>query len=679
MKESLLSMFVVLTLTLMMVQAANSQSSLFTYQGNLKTGGTAANGTFDFVFSLYASSSGGSPLNSIQANGVIVTDGVFTVGLSFSNGFPGADRFLEIDVRPAGGGAFTKLSPRTKFDSAPYAIKSLSADNALQLGGVAANQFASSPTGSDGFIRNTPSLQGSANFTIGGTGTAFILNAIDQYNIGGVRVFATPSLNTFAGRLAGNNTSGDSNSFFGNFAGGLNTSGEANSFFGRFAGANNSTGSRNSYFGHAAGSAINGGDDNAFFGAVGGGPGQFTVNRITLLGVGSATTANRSNSAAIGFRAFVSQDNSLVLGSINGVNSATADTNVGIGTSAPTSKLEVMNGEIRSTGPNGGLLAAYNPNNQSARVTLDWFNDGTNDFPRLRYGGSGAGSASGFLIQGSGDTTKLAVLQSGNVGIGTANPIGRLSVHGSGVVTAPGSARFDLINTASNKGVIQHVTDTGNFELKTTTGAPGLFVDSNGRVGIRSTDTTNDDFVVVGSSRIGGTLTVTNVLSATALGVSGSATLGATRVDTLVIDNMNAGATADVMCHAFVIGGGRRLGNCGSSIRFKTNVNPLGSGLDLVSRLRPVTFNWKESGKLDLGFIAEEVAEVEPLLATYNDDGRIQGVKYDRVSVVLVNAVREQQAEIESQRKEINMLRDEMTALKALLCASQATSTVCNK
>ena len=84
-----------------------------------------------------------------------------------------------------------------------------------------------------------------------------------------------------------------------------------------------------------------------------------------------------------------------------------------------------------------------------------------------------------------------------------------------------------------------------------------------------------------------------------------------------------------------------------SSIRFKTDVNPFNSGLNLIKRLRPVSFNWKEGGKPDFGLIAEEVADVEPLLVIYNKDGQVEGVRYDRVGVVVVNAVKDQQTQLE--------------------------------
>jgi hypothetical protein len=119
------------------------------------------------------------------------------------------------------------------------------------------------------------------------------------------------------------------------------------------------------------------------------------------------------------------------------------------------------------------------------------------------------------------------------------------------------------------------------------------------------------------------------------------------------------------------------ISTCSSSIRYKSNINPFTSGLSLVNRLRPVSFNWREGGMLDMGLVAEEVAAVEPLLTTTNDKGQIEGVKYDRVGVVLINAVREQQDEIESQKKEIVELRTQIEVLKRIMCAMNREAEIC--
>ena len=92
------------------------------------------------------------------------------------------------------------------------------------------------------------------------------------------------------------------------------------------------------------------------------------------------------------------------------------------------------------------------------------------------------------------------------------------------------------------------------------------------------------------------------------------------------------------------------VATCGSSLRYKEDLQSFGGGLNIINRLRPITFKWKSGKKLDVGFSAEDVAEVEPLFITHNDKGEVEGVKYDRLSAVFVNAFKEQQKEIETLR-----------------------------
>jgi hypothetical protein len=133
------AVFVVLIATL----PALAQATSFTYQGRLTDSGTPANGNYDFQFTLWDASSGGTqqpqpnPVTVTRAN-VSVSNGAFTVQIDFgANAFPGADRFLEISARPTGGGSFTLLSPRQPITSTPYAIRSLTAASADTV--VAAN------------------------------------------------------------------------------------------------------------------------------------------------------------------------------------------------------------------------------------------------------------------------------------------------------------------------------------------------------------------------------------------------------------------------------------------------------------------------------------------------------------------------------------------------------------
>lgn len=96
----------------------------FTYQGYLDNNGSAANGMYDFEFRLYDADAGGVQIGSTATlNNVQVQNGLFVVALDFGAvAFGQNARWLAISVRPAGGGAFTVLSPRQELRPAPYAL-----------------------------------------------------------------------------------------------------------------------------------------------------------------------------------------------------------------------------------------------------------------------------------------------------------------------------------------------------------------------------------------------------------------------------------------------------------------------------------------------------------------------------------------------------------------------------
>jgi hypothetical protein len=86
-----------------------------------------------------------------------------------------------------------------------------------------------------------------------------------------------------------------------------------------------------------------------------------------------------------------------------------------------------------------------------------------------------------------------------------------------------------------------------------------------------------------------------------------------------------------------------------SSRRWKTNIQTLQGALEKVRRLRGVSFDWKESKKRDIGLIAEEVGEVVPEVVSYEANGKdAKGVSYDHLVGLLIEAVKEQQLQIEA-------------------------------
>jgi len=152
-----------------------AQTTAFTYQGRLSDAGNPANGNYDLQFKLFDALAGGAQQGAtLVRTPVAASAGNFTVTLDFGAAvFGGANRFLEIGVRPAGSAAaYTLLAPRQQITSSPYAIQTL---NAQQLGGLAAS----------GFVQNTAAQQAGANFNIAGTGTAGNLNVNSAFSLAG--------------------------------------------------------------------------------------------------------------------------------------------------------------------------------------------------------------------------------------------------------------------------------------------------------------------------------------------------------------------------------------------------------------------------------------------------------------------------------------------------------------
>ena len=91
-----------------------------------------------------------------------------------------------------------------------------------------------------------------------------------------------------------------------------------------------------------------------------------------------------------------------------------------------------------------------------------------------------------------------------------------------------------------------------------------------------------------------------------------------------------------------------------SSKRFKKKIKNLKNGLDIVSSLRPVTFDWKNNKKQnDIGLIAEEVDQILPSVVGKNDKGEVSGVDYGRLTSILIQAVKELALEVDKLKNKI--------------------------
>ncbi|MDB6057127.1 MAG: repeat protein [Verrucomicrobiales bacterium] len=119
--------FAFATLFVLLATAGRSvaQGTAFTYQGRLNDGASVANGLYDLRFKIFDTLTNGTQQGPLlTGTATPVSNGLLTVTLDFGNQFPGTNRWLEIDVRTNGIGAFTTLSPRQPLSPTPYAIYS---------------------------------------------------------------------------------------------------------------------------------------------------------------------------------------------------------------------------------------------------------------------------------------------------------------------------------------------------------------------------------------------------------------------------------------------------------------------------------------------------------------------------------------------------------------------------
>src|ERR1043166_4255397 len=123
------------------VYSGRAQGTAFTYQGRLADNGSLPNANYDMRFTLYDTATspnpvaGSSPIIKSGATTAPVNGGLFTTTLDFGGGFfTGADRWLKIEISPAGQNTYTALSARQQLTPSPYAI---SASNLVAGAGLA--------------------------------------------------------------------------------------------------------------------------------------------------------------------------------------------------------------------------------------------------------------------------------------------------------------------------------------------------------------------------------------------------------------------------------------------------------------------------------------------------------------------------------------------------------------
>lgn len=344
---------------------------------------------------------------------------------------------------------------------------------------------------------------------------------------------------------------------------------------------------------------------------------------------------------------------------------------VGIGTVSPTQKLDVAgnvkgsqlcigndcrgswpSGGVTSVGTNNGLTGG--PITTTGTIGIDTSNISscTNATTNKLYwngsklscgtdqSGSGGGDNLGnhtatqnlnignYKIVGGG-TSGLTITNSGIVSIGTkfsvdgtsGNTIlwGKLTVQGDGVALVGSGANLNIQGTlqAQGKSELWGFTQIGM---------------NNSGTGLTSPSTGVLDFYA-------------NNLFSTRIASNGNVGIGTSNPTYKLTVNGSVGASGFVNT---------------SDIRLKENIAPLQNSLEKILNFRGVSFNWKDktvSTEKQIGLIAQEVEKVIPELVSTDSNG-IKSVNYAAMVAPLIEAVKEQQKEIEDLKAQVETLQN---------------------
>ena len=133
----------------------------------------------------------------------------------------------------------------------------------------------------------------------------------------------------------------------------------------------------------------------------------------------------------------------------------------------------------------------------------------------------------------------------------------------------------------------------------------------------------------------------------------------------VITGDVSIGQTLNVVGNTLVQGTisafGDVIADSSSDARLKDNSTAIESPLEKVCKINGVSFNWNdkqsayEVGKKDIGVIAQEVEEVLPELVTTRDNG-YKAVRYEKIVALLIEAVKEQQTQINNLTDKINNL-----------------------
>jgi hypothetical protein len=448
--------------------------------------------------------------------------------------------------------------------------------------------------------------------------------------------------NVFVGNSAGfSNTTGNYNILIGNSAGNKNTFGWGNIILGDNSGAANISGYQNVIIGDLAGLKNTTGYQNVIMGANAGSSNTTGYNNVFI---GSETGRSNTDGYYNSFIGFEAGRNNTTgnyntfLGYQAGFSSGISSYSTSIGYKAGYSLSDWQAGTF--VGYEAGMKSTGRQNTFVGSSAGQAYTTGADNVAI----GAGAGSSNDYpvVVNATGSRNAFVGYYTGyksagatdNVIVGAQNPFGATFITGSYNVYL-GVDAGNQSSTGSRNVFIGY--QAGLNEI----GSDKLYINNNSSATpLLYGDFNLKRFRINGNTYINGA-----VSSAYALGIS----MDADDAYGLVVFGpswTSSGAWA------------------GSDIRLKKNITSLTNSLSKVISLNGVNYYWDKENHPGMGFsdsrqvglIAQEVEKVVPELVTEGPDG-YKSVDYSKVTPLLIEAIKEQQQQIESLRAEIEAMK----------------------
>lgn len=547
---------------------------LINYQGMLTDNeGNPLNEPRDLTFTIYDAPTNGTALWTESHTAVPIEDGLFNVILGGATTpipdsvFDELERHLGIKV-----GADPELTPRIQLTSVGYAYRALVADSALSATPGSGSTWSVTDS-----VVYTNKYWGIAR---GGAGNVLYGDSVYSHvNLG---VFCTTGTNGEHRYhcVVGGGKLNSATDHYTTVGGGVEN--RATEWAATIAG-----GYWNLANGYCA--SVGGGEGDtasADYATVAGG----TINRATASG---ATVGGGYDNLASSIEATVAG------GSNNKASGSVATVGGGSNNTASGNYATVVGGYSNTASGNYSLATGYLAN-------------------AIHSGSFVWADTNGGYFSSTG-TNQFLIRASGGVGIGTSSPTGKLDVVGNHIRLAES-------------------TDPGAKEIRLRTDGAAVDVDVNNADLFIKSNTGNTILQVFGGNVGIGTNSPTQKLD-----VNGTARLR----------GISSGSGNPVL----VDGNGVLYeGTWPSSKRYKENIRNIDIDPEKILELQTVRFKWKESGKEDVGLIAEDVEKAVPDLVIYDDQGRPNGVRYDKLALYLLVTVKELKAENVELKKKMEAL-----------------------